>query len=53
MLHASNGNRGLVDINEANALTGLFYTLSDALGNTSRSASTVQGAEDDNARWNI
>ena len=38
MLHASNGNRGLVDINEERPYR-FVYTLSDALGNTSK----VQG----------
>ena len=42
MLHASNGNRGLVDINEERPYR-FVYTLSDALGNTSKVRFTVQG----------
>ncbi len=42
MLHASNGNRGLVDINEERPYQ-FVYTLSDALGNTSKVRFTVQG----------
>ena len=42
MLHASNGNRGLVDINEERPYR-FVYTLSDALGNTSKVCFTVQG----------
>ena len=42
MLQASNGNRGLVDINEERPYR-FVYTLSDALGNTSKVCFTVQG----------
>ncbi len=42
MLHASNGNRGLVTIDEERPYH-FEYTLSDALGNTSRVSFTVQG----------
>lgn len=42
MLHASNGNRGLVEINEERPYR-FVYTLSDALGNTSKVCFTVQG----------
>lgn len=42
MLHASNGNRGLLTIDEERPYR-LVYTLSDALGNTSRVRFTVQG----------
>ena len=42
MLHASNGNRGLVGINEERPYR-FVYTLSDALGNTSKVCFTVQG----------
>ena len=42
MLQASNGNRGLVDINEERPYR-FVYTLSDALGNTSKVRFTVQG----------
>lgn len=42
MLHASNGNRGLVTINEERPYR-FVYTLRDALGNTSRVSFTVQG----------
>ena len=42
MLQASNGNRGLVDINEEHPYR-FVYTLSDALGNTSKVRFTVQG----------
>lgn len=42
MLHASNGNRGLVTIDEERPYR-FEYTLSDALGNTSRVRFTVQG----------
>ena len=42
MLHASNGNHGLVDINEERPYR-FVYTLSDALGNTSKVCFTVQG----------
>ena len=42
MLHASNGNCGLVDINEERPYR-FVYTLSDALGNTSKVCFTVQG----------
>ena len=42
MLRASNGNRGLVEINEERPYR-FVYTLSDALGNTSKVRFTVQG----------
>ena len=42
MLHAYNGNRGLVTIDEERPYH-FEYTLSDALGNTSRVDFTVQG----------
>lgn len=42
MLHASNGNRGLIEINEERPYR-FVYTLSDALGNTSKVRFTVQG----------
>lgn len=42
MLQASNGNRGLVDINEERPYR-FVYTLRDALGNTSKVRFTVQG----------
>lgn len=42
MLHASNGNRGLIRIDEERPYN-FTYTLSDALGNTSRVNFTVQG----------
>ena len=42
MLQASNGNRGLVEINEERPYR-FVYTLSDALGNTSKFRFTVQG----------
>ena len=42
MLHASNGNRGLIEINEERPYR-LVYTLSDALGNTSKVRFTIQG----------
>lgn len=42
MLQASNGNRGLVEINEECPYR-FVYTLSDALGNTSKVRFTVQG----------
>lgn len=42
LLHASNGNRGLVDINEERPYQ-FVYTLSDALGNTSKVRFTIQG----------
>ncbi len=42
LLHASNGNRGLVEINEERPYQ-FVYTLSDALGNTSKVSFTVQG----------
>ncbi|MCD8310596.1 MAG: M23 family metallopeptidase, partial [Prevotellaceae bacterium] len=42
MLHAAGDNRGLVDINEERAYR-FVYTLSDALGNTSTVAFTVEG----------
>lgn len=41
MLQASNGNRGLVEINEERPYR-FVYTLSDALGNTSKVRFTVQ-----------
>ena len=42
LLHASNGNRGLVTIDEERPYK-FVYTLSDALGNTSTVSFTVQG----------
>ena len=42
MLQASNGNRGLVDINEERPYR-FVYTLRDALGNISKVRFTVQG----------
>ena len=42
MLQASNGNRGLLEINEERPYR-FVYTLSDALGNTSKVRFTVQG----------
>ena len=42
MLQASNGNRGLVEINEERPYR-FVYTLSDALGNTFKVRFTVQG----------
>ncbi len=42
MLHASNGNRGLIDINEERPYH-FVYTLSDAMGNTSKLSFTVEG----------
>ena len=42
LLHAANDNRGLVDINEERPYQ-FVYTLSDALGNTSKVRFTVQG----------
>ena len=42
MLQASNGNHGLVEINEERPYR-FVYTLSDALGNTSKVRFTVQG----------
>lgn len=42
MLHASNGNRGLIDINEERPYD-FSYTLKDAFGNTSKVSFTVQG----------
>lgn len=42
MLQASNGNRGLVEINEERPYR-FVYTLSDALGNTSKVRFIVQG----------
>ena len=42
MLHASNDNRGLVDINEERPYR-FVYTLKDALGNTSKVRFTVHG----------
>lgn len=46
MLHAANGNRGLVEINEER-FYHFVYTLSDALGNTSKVRFTVQGKRAD------
>lgn len=46
MLRASNGNRGLVDINEERPYQ-FVYTLKDALGNTSKVRFTVQGKKTD------
>lgn len=46
LLHASNGNRGLVDINEERPYQ-FVYTLSDALGNTSKVRFAVQGKKTD------
>lgn len=46
LLHASNGNRGLVEINEERPYQ-FVYTLSDALGNTSKVRFTVQGEKTD------
>lgn len=46
MLHASNGNRGWVDIKEERPYL-FVYTLSDALGNTSKVRFTVQGKRAD------
>lgn len=46
MLHASNGNRGLIDINEERPYR-FVYTLRDALGNTSKVRFTVQGSRSD------
>ncbi len=42
LLQASNGTRGLVDINEERPYQ-FVYTLSDALGNTSKVRFTIQG----------
>ena len=42
MLHAPNGNRGLIEINEERPYH-FVYTLKDALGNTSRVRFTVHG----------
>ena len=42
MLHASNGNRGLIEINEERPYR-FVYTLKDALGNTSKVRFTVHG----------
>lgn len=42
MLHAGNGNRGLILIDEERPYR-FIYTLGDALGNTSRMSFTVQG----------
>lgn len=42
MLRASNGNRGLIDINEERPYR-LVYTLRDVLGNTSKVRFTVHG----------
>ncbi len=42
MLHASNGNRGLINIDEERPYQ-FVYTLSDAQGNTSKVRFTVQG----------
>lgn len=46
MLHASNGNRGLVDIREERPYQ-FVYTLSDAWGNASKERFTVQGKKTD------
>lgn len=46
MLQAANGNRGLVEINEERPYH-FVYTLSDALGNTSKVRFTVQGKRAD------
>lgn len=46
MLHAANGNRGLLDINEERPYQ-FVYTLSDALGNTSKVRFTIQGKKTD------
>ncbi|MDO4164630.1 MAG: M23 family metallopeptidase [Bacteroides sp.] len=46
MLHAANGNRGLITIDEERAYH-LVYTLSDALGNTSKVRFTLQGKKTD------
>ncbi len=42
LLHPANGRRGLVEINEERPYR-FVYTLSDALGNTSKVSFTVQG----------
>lgn len=42
MLHAANGNRGLIEIDEERPYR-LVYTLKDALGNTSKVRFTIQG----------
>lgn len=42
MLHAANGNRGLIVIDEERPYR-LVYTLKDALGNTSKVRFTIQG----------
>ena len=52
MLHASNGNRGLVEINEERPYR-FVYTLSDALGNTSKSVSPYKGRTPKFTLWNI
>ncbi|WP_294619151.1 M23 family metallopeptidase [uncultured Bacteroides sp.] len=46
LLHASNGNRGLIEISEERPYR-FVYTLSDALGNTSRVRFTVLGKKTD------
>lgn len=46
LLHATNGNRGLLDINEERPYL-FVYTLSDGLGNTSKVRFTVQGKKTD------
>ncbi len=46
LLHASNGNRGLVTINEERPYR-FVYTLRDALGNESKVRFTVQGRRSD------
>lgn len=46
LLHAANGNRGLLDINEERPYQ-FVYTLSDGLGNTSKVRFTVQGKKTD------
>lgn len=42
MLHALNGNRGLIDINEERPYH-FVYTLADAMGNTSKLSFTIEG----------
>lgn len=46
MLHATNGNRGLVNIDEERPYR-FVYTLKDAFGNTSKVSFTVQGQRSD------
>lgn len=50
MLTASNGNRGVVEINEERPYQ-FVYTLSDALGNTSKVRFTIQGEKRISRRW--